>query len=106
MTALEKMFSKDTLTRIDRFRRERGLRTRKQALEVLIAETVPKEAAVEHPLLAKLRAAPKAPKGSVSPQVITQMKASHEAQARGEADFVSLEQVKADLAKKAAQRAR
>jgi hypothetical protein len=106
MTALEKMLSKDTLTRIDRFRRERGLRTRKQALEVLIAETVPSDAPVEHPLFAKLRAAPKAAKGSVSPKMMAQIKASHEAQARGEAEFVSLEQVKADLAKKATQRAR
>jgi hypothetical protein len=106
MTMLEKAVSKKALAKLDRFRLERGLRTRRQALELLLAETIPSDAPVEHPLFAKLRAAPKAAKGSVSPKVIVQIKASHEAQARGEAEFVSLEQVKADLAKKATQRAR
>jgi hypothetical protein len=106
MTMLEKAVSKKALAKLDRFRLERGLRTRRQALEVLLAETVLAEEPVEHPLFAKLRAAPKAAKGSVSPKMMAQIKASHEAQARGEAEFVSLEQVKADLAKKATQRAR
>jgi hypothetical protein len=105
MTALEKMFSKDTLIRIDRFRRERGLRTRKQALELLVAETVSVEPeTVEHPLFARLRSAPKARKGSVSTKMIAQIQASREAQARGER-LLSLEEVRAELTQKRNRRA-
>ena len=56
MTLLEKAISKDGLSRIDIFRQKRGIRTRRQALETLLKETIPIE--LEHPLLAKLRSAP------------------------------------------------
>jgi uncharacterized protein YcbX len=40
---LEKAVSKETLRRIDVYRRERGLKTRRQALEALVAESLPDE---------------------------------------------------------------
>ncbi len=55
MTLLEKALSKEGLARIDTFRQRRGIRTRRQALETLLKETIPTE--IEHPLTTKLRLA-------------------------------------------------
>jgi hypothetical protein len=54
MTALEQALTKDTLERIDRYRRERGIRTREAALEAIVAAAVPLEEVDEHPLTRKL----------------------------------------------------
>jgi hypothetical protein len=40
MTMLEKALSKPALERLDIFRKQRGIRTRKDALETLLAEVV------------------------------------------------------------------
>jgi hypothetical protein len=55
MTLLEKALSKEGLARIDTFRQRRGIRTRRQALETLLKETIPMKN--EHPLTTKLRLA-------------------------------------------------
>jgi hypothetical protein len=52
MTLLEKAISKNALAKIDIFRRQRGIRTRRDALEKLLEEAIP-----EHPLTTKLRLA-------------------------------------------------
>ncbi len=49
------VLSKDSLTRVDQFRKARGIRTRKAAVEAMLA-VVPVEIA-EHPLDVKLREA-------------------------------------------------
>jgi hypothetical protein len=43
MTMLEKALSKPALERLDIFRKQRGIRTRKDALETLLAEVVDDE---------------------------------------------------------------
>jgi hypothetical protein len=103
MTMLEKAVSKKALAKLDRFRLERGLRTRRQALELLLAETVPMEEAetIEHPLFARLRAAPKVAKGSVSPKMIAQIQTAR----KSKQPALSLEDVRAELNKKRSKRA-
>ena len=65
MTMLEKAISKDSLARLDIYRRMRGLRTRKQALERLLSEVVP-----EHPLTTKLRLAKENPTDEALPKEV------------------------------------
>jgi hypothetical protein len=43
MTALEQVLNKKTLERIDRYRREHGIRTRKAAIEEIVINAVPLE---------------------------------------------------------------
>jgi hypothetical protein len=50
MTMLEKVISKTALARIDVYRRSKGIRSRKQALEKMLEEVQ-----LEHPLTARLR---------------------------------------------------
>jgi hypothetical protein len=52
MTMLEKAISKTALARIDVYRRSKGIRSRKQALEKMLEEVQ-----LEHPLTTKLREA-------------------------------------------------
>jgi hypothetical protein len=92
MTYLEKAVNSETLARIDLFRKQRGIRTRKQALEMLVLETVLPQ---EHPLTIKLRNAPKAARGSVSKQVIDQIRQSRLDEANGQEIWTSLETLKA-----------
>ena len=92
MTYLEKAVNSETLARIDQFRKQRGIRTRKQALETLVLEAVTEE---EHPLTIKLRNVPKAPKGSVSQEVIDQIQKSRLDEANGNETWTSLATLKA-----------
>ncbi len=93
MTYLEKAVNPETLARIDLFRKQRGIRTRKQALEMLILEAVIEE----HPLTIKLRNAPKAPKGSVSPEIIEQIIQLRADRASGKEVFTPLEVLKEQI---------
>jgi hypothetical protein len=88
MTFLEKAVNSETLARIDQFRKQRGIRTRKQALEMLVLEAVSPQ---EHPLAIKLR---NAPKGSVSKEVIDQIRQSRLDEANGQEIWTSLETLK------------
>jgi hypothetical protein len=91
MTYLEKAVNPETLARIDLFRKQRGIRTRKQALEMLVLEAVMPQ---EHPLTIKLRNAPKAPKGSVSPEIVEQILQIRADRANKKEIFTSLEVLK------------
>ncbi len=84
---LEKAISKNALAKIDIFRRQRGIRTRRQALEVLLEEAVP-----EHPLTVKLRTA-RVSKDPVPKEV---RKAILERRA-GKGEYFSHEEIKAML---------
>ncbi len=90
MTYLEKAVNAETLARIDQFRKQRGIRTRKQALETLVLETVTEE----HPLSIKLKNAPKAPKGSVSKEIIDQIQQSRLDEVNGKEVWTSFESLK------------
>jgi hypothetical protein len=92
MTYLEKAVNSETLARIDQFRKQRGIRTRKQALEMLVLEAVSPQ---EHPLTIKLRNAPKASKGSIPKEVIDQIRQSRLDEANGQEVWTSLETLKA-----------
>ncbi len=50
MTALEQTLSKAGLARLDTFRKSRGIRTRKQALEIALEELVDEEIPTEEEL--------------------------------------------------------
>ena len=65
MTMIKTAISKDSLARLDIYRRTRGLRTRKQALERLLSEVVP-----EHPLTTKLRLAKENPTDEALPKEV------------------------------------
>ncbi len=95
MTYLEKAVNSETLARIDQFRKQRGIRTRKQALEMLVLEAILPQ---EHPLTIKLRNAPKAAKGSVSQEVIDQIRQSRVDESNGQEVWTSLETLKAQVA--------
>ena len=88
MTDLARALPKSVLAAVDRYRIARGIRSRARALEAMVLEVVP-----EHPLEAKLRNAPKLPKGTVSKESLAQIKESHRLQAAGLEEFVSLEEL-------------
>jgi trehalose-6-phosphate synthase len=69
MTDLARVLPKSVLVAVDRYRLLHGIRSRAKALERMVQTLIP-----EHPLEATLRNAPKLPKGSVSPEILKQLK--------------------------------
>ena len=73
MTMLEKILSKDALASIDVFRQERGIRSRRQALELLLHEQVER----------------------MSAGMLEQIKTSRQAEENGTEEFVGFDALKA-----------
>jgi trehalose-6-phosphate synthase len=69
MTDLARALPKNVLVAVDRYRALYGIRSRAKALERIVEAFVP-----EHPLEVTLRNAEKLPKGSVSPEILEQLK--------------------------------
>jgi hypothetical protein len=92
MTLLEKALSKEGLARIDTFRQRRGIRTRRQALETLLKETIPMKN--EHPLTTKLRLAKENPTNEAAPEHIQEAILERRA---GKGEYVGLDVILKDL---------
>jgi hypothetical protein len=95
MTALEQVLGKKILERIDHYRRDHGIRTRKAALEAIVVAAVPlEENDAEHPLTRKLRLAMEHPGNEkISPQMRRTLKEAQEQQKNGTLETFSLEEV-------------
>ncbi len=95
MTLLEKAISKNALAKIDIFRRQRGIRTRRQALETWLKETNLPEP--EHPLTIKLRLAKENPVQEAAPEDVQQAILERRA---GRGEYVGLDVILKDLQKR------
>jgi hypothetical protein len=92
MTQLEKIISKEGLARIDTFRQQRGIRTRRQALETLLQETIKTE--FEHPLTIKLRLAKENATSEAAPEYVQEAILERRA---GKGEYVGLDVILKDL---------
>ncbi len=95
MTALEQALTKKTLERIDRYRREHGIRTRKAALEAIVVAAVPlEEENAEHPLTRKLHLAMEQPSTEKVPERVRRnILMAQEQRKNGTLETFSLEEV-------------
>ncbi len=92
MTLLEKAISKNALAKIDIFRRQRGIRTRRQALETWLKETNLPEP--EHLLTTKLRLAKDNPINEAAPEYVQEAILERRA---GKGEYVGLDVILQDL---------